>query len=101
MRAFSHCAIGSALVAGLAFAAACSNNDPSDEHVGTVGVQLQVAAGITINTVGGRIQLDDSEITGTVRGSYTGKYGELDQHWLEFRANTVGGNISVLHSVSA
>jgi len=53
-----------------------------------------------INTVTGRLQLDDSEITG-VRGSYSGKYGVLDKSWLEFTANTVNGNISVLHAVSA
>jgi DUF4097 and DUF4098 domain-containing protein YvlB len=52
-----------------------------------------------INTVSGRLQLDDAEISG-VRGSYTGKYGTLDKTWLDFKANTVSGNISVLHSVS-
>jgi DUF4097 and DUF4098 domain-containing protein YvlB len=50
-----------------------------------------------INTISGRLQLDDSEITG-VRGSYNGKYGTLDRSWLEFRANTVSGNIAVLHA---
>jgi hypothetical protein len=59
-----------------------------------------VPAQYRINTVNGRLQLDDSEITG-VRGSYSGKYGSLDKHWLEFAANTVSGNISVLHAVSA
>jgi len=59
-----------------------------------------VAAQYRINTVSGRLQLDDSEISG-VRGSYTGKYGELDKTWLDFKANTVSGNVSVLHSVSA
>lgn len=59
-----------------------------------------VAAQYKINTVSGRIQLDDSEITG-VRGSFTGKYGTLDRQWLEFRANTVSGNVSVLHQVTA
>jgi hypothetical protein len=53
-----------------------------------------------INTVSGRLQLDDSEFTG-VRGGYTGKFGTLEKQWLEFRANTVSGNISVLHAVSA
>lgn len=59
-----------------------------------------VAAQYKINTVSGRIQLDDSEITG-VRGSFTGKYGTLDRQWLEFRVNTVSGNVSVLHQVTA
>ena len=55
---------------------------------------------IRVNTVSGRIQLDNAEISG-VRGSYTSKYGTLDKQWLEFKANTVSGSISVLHQVSA
>jgi DUF4097 and DUF4098 domain-containing protein YvlB len=58
------------------------------------------SAKYTINTVAGRIHLDDSEITG-VRGGFTGKYGTLDATWTEFRANTVSGDVSVLHAVSA
>jgi len=53
-----------------------------------------------INTVSGKLQLDDSEIRG-VRGGYTGKFGVLEKQWLEFRANTVSGDVSVLHAVSA
>jgi len=79
---------------------------PDVVRVNTVSgdVTLRLAAGLaaqyTISTVGGKIQLDDSEIRG-VKGNYTGRYGQLDQYWLEFRANTVSGNISVLHAVSA
>lgn len=58
------------------------------------------AAKYTIHTVGGRIHLDESEISG-VRGGFTGKYGTLDATWTDFRANTVSGSVSVLHSVSA
>lgn len=79
---------------------------PDEVRVNTVSgnVTTRLAAGVPaqykISTVSGRLQLDDASITG-VRGSYTGKYGTLDRTWLEFRANTVSGNISVLHSVSA
>jgi DUF4097 and DUF4098 domain-containing protein YvlB len=68
---------------------------------GSVTTRLEsgVAAQYKINTVSGRIQLDDSEIRG-VRGAYTGKYGSLDKQWLDFRANTVSGSVSVLHQVS-
>ena len=59
-----------------------------------------VAAQYKINTVGGRIHLDDSEISGA-RGGYTGRYGSLDETWVDFRANTVSGDVSVLHAVSA
>ncbi len=65
----------------------------------TVRLQSGVAAQYKVTTATGRIQLDDSEITG-VRGAYSGKYGVLDQSWLEFKANTVTGNVSVLHQVS-
>ncbi|MCU1578518.1 MAG: hypothetical protein JWP19_722 [Rhodoglobus sp.] len=79
---------------------------PEEVRVNTVSgsVTTRLAADVPaqykINTVSGRLQLDQSEITG-VRGGFTGKYGTLDKHWLEFKANTVSGNISVLHSVPA
>jgi DUF4097 and DUF4098 domain-containing protein YvlB len=79
--------------------------NPDEVKVSTVSgnVTARLVAGLPaqykINTVSGRLQLDDSTITG-VRGSYSGKYGILDKHWLEFKANTVSGNISVLHAVS-
>jgi len=53
-----------------------------------------------INTASGRLQFDDSHITG-VHGAYQSKFGVLDKKWLDFKANTVSGNISVLHRVSA
>lgn len=79
---------------------------PDEVRVNTVSgaVTTRLAAGVPaqykISTVGGRVQLDDSEISG-VRGSYTGKYGSLDKNWLEFKASTVSGDISVLHAVTA
>ena len=66
----------------------------------TARLDEDVPVSYTINTVAGRLQLDDSEITG-VRGRYTGKYGALDGRWLDFRANTVAGNVSVLHTARA
>jgi DUF4097 and DUF4098 domain-containing protein YvlB len=62
----------------------------------TVRLAAGVAASYRVNTVSGKLQLDDSAITG-VRGSYTGKYGELDGHWLEFVASTVSGDVTVIH----
>jgi DUF4097 and DUF4098 domain-containing protein YvlB len=69
---------------------------------GSITARLEpgVPARYSINMVSGKLQLDDSEIRG-VNGSYTGTHGQLDKHWLDFRANTVGGSISVLHAVSA
>jgi DUF4097 and DUF4098 domain-containing protein YvlB len=82
------------------------NGTPDRVRVNTVGGGVTVrlapgaAAKYTINTVGGRIHLDDSEISG-VRGGFTGKYGSLEKSWTDFRANTVSGDVSVLHAVSA
>jgi DUF4097 and DUF4098 domain-containing protein YvlB len=79
---------------------------PDEVRVNTVSgdVTTRLEAGVPaqykINTVSGKLQLDDAAITG-VRGSYTGKYGTLDKSWLDFKANTVSGDVSVLHAVSA
>jgi len=69
---------------------------------GNIATRLDadVPVAYTINTVSGRLQLDDSEISG-VRGRYTGKHGVLDGRWLDFRANTVTGSVSVLHTERA
>jgi DUF4097 and DUF4098 domain-containing protein YvlB len=66
----------------------------------TTRLAADAPARYRINTVSGRLHIDESEISG-VRGGYTGRYGTLDKKWLEFAANTVSGNISVLHAVSA
>lgn len=79
-------------------------DDPESIRVNTVSgdvtVRLasEVATRYTITTVSGRLQLDSAEIRG-VRGRYTGRYGELDRHWLDFSANTVSGDVSVLHTL--
>lgn len=58
-----------------------------------------VAASYAISTVSGKLQLGDSSIRG-VRGRFTGKHGKLEGRWLDFRANTVSGDVSVLHAAS-
>jgi DUF4097 and DUF4098 domain-containing protein YvlB len=79
---------------------------PDEIRISTVSgaVTTRLAPGVPaqyrINTVGGKLHLDNVAIKG-VHGQYTGKYGELDQHWLDFKANTVSGNINVLHAVNA
>lgn len=69
---------------------------------GTVTVRLEpsTATAYSIATVAGKLQLDDSSISG-IRGKYTGKYGQLDGRWTDLRVNTVSGDISVLHTVRA
>jgi hypothetical protein len=69
---------------------------------GGVTVRLDEAtpAAYTINRVGGRLQLDDHEFT-RGGGRHEGKFGSLDGRWVDLRVSTVGGNVSVLHTVRA
>ncbi|MEO6941507.1 MAG: DUF4097 family beta strand repeat-containing protein, partial [Terrimesophilobacter sp.] len=64
----------------------------------TLRLEAGVPAQYTVSSLTGKLQLDDTGITG-VRGQYTGKYGDLHGQWLEFSASTVSGDVSVLHSV--
>lgn len=70
--------------------------------VNTVGgnVTVRLPAGLPvqykISTAAGRVQLDDTSYAG-VRGQFTARHGLLDQHWLDFRANTVGGDVTAMH----
>ncbi len=80
--------------------------EPDDIRINTVSgnITTRLANGYpaqyTVNTVSGSLQLDENQING-VRGSYSGRYGTLDHNWLDFRANTVVGNIAVLHAAPA
>ncbi len=65
----------------------------------TVRLEADVATSYAINTVSGRLQLDDAALR--VRGKFTGKTGVLEGRWTDFRANTVSGDISVLHVAKA
>jgi hypothetical protein len=79
---------------------------PDDIRVNTIsgGVTVRLETGFgakyNVNTLSGRLQLDDAQING-VRGNYSGKYGSLDRKWLDFRANTVSGDVAVLHAEPA
>ena len=64
----------------------------------TVRLDAGVPAQYSINTLSGRLQLDDSSITG-IKGRYTGRYGQLAGSFTEVRANSVTGDISVVHTV--
>jgi DUF4097 and DUF4098 domain-containing protein YvlB len=61
----------------------------------TARLEADVATSYAINTVSGTLQLDDAALR--VRGKFTGKTGLLEGRWTDFRANTVSGDISVLH----
>jgi Uncharacterized conserved protein len=66
----------------------------------TARLEPGVPTSYSISTVSGKLQLDDSSIRG-VRGKYLGKHGVLEGRWTDFRANTVSGDVSVLHLARA
>lgn len=63
----------------------------------TIRLDAGVPAQYSINTLTGRLQLDDSRITG-VKGRYTGRYGHLAGSFTEVRASSVSGDVSVVHT---
>jgi len=79
---------------------------PDEVRINTVGgrvtarLEADAATSYTIATVSGRLQLDATRIT-ALRGRWTGKFGELDKHWVDFRVNTVSGDVSVVHAARA
>lgn len=78
---------------------------PGEINVKTVSgsVTARVDEGTAVksylNTVAGRIQLDDHHIQ--VRGTYTAAQGTPDADWVDFRASTVSGDITLLHTARA
>lgn len=66
----------------------------------TVRLEADVPASYALNTVGGKLQVGDTAITG-VNGRFTGKWGDLDKRWTDVRVNTVGGNVNLLRAVRA
>lgn len=78
---------------------------PDDIKVNTISgnvttrVESTVPVKYSINTVSGRIQLDDSEIR--VIGGYSGRIGDLSERWLDLKTNTVSGDIALLRTVTA
>ncbi|MCS0498447.1 DUF4097 family beta strand repeat-containing protein [Protaetiibacter mangrovi] len=79
---------------------------PDKVSVNTVsgGVTARFApetpASYTVQTVGGKLHFDAQSITIT-KGRYTARHGDLDGKWTDVRVNTVGGDVSILHTVRA
>ncbi|TFB53270.1 DUF4097 family beta strand repeat-containing protein [Cryobacterium tagatosivorans] len=67
----------------------------------TVRLGADVATRYRLNTVSGTLQLDDQTIKGTLGKGYEASSGALDGAWLELRANSVSGNISVVRRANA
>jgi hypothetical protein len=62
----------------------------------TVRLGADVATRYRLNTVSGTLQLDTQTIRGTFGKGYEGTTGELSGAWLDLRAKSVSGNISVV-----
>ncbi|MCX7522986.1 DUF4097 family beta strand repeat-containing protein [Microbacterium sp. STN6] len=66
---------------------------------GDLTLRLTGGAGCryTLNTVSGRLQLD-GVLLGSMRGKgYTGTTGSLNGSWVDIRANSVSGSVSVIN----
>ena len=63
----------------------------------TVRLDAGVAATYSITTLTGLLQLDDAQISG-VKGKYTGRYGQLAGSFTEVRADSVSGDVSIVHT---
>lgn len=63
----------------------------------TVRLDAGRSAQYSISTLTGRLQLDDAQISG-VKGKYTGRYGQLAGSFTEVRADSVSGDVSVVHT---
>ncbi|MBX0299501.1 DUF4097 domain-containing protein [Cryobacterium sp. 1639] len=67
----------------------------------TVRLGAEVATRYRLNTVSGTLQLDNQTIRGTLGKGYEGTTGELSGSWLDLRAKSVSGNISVVRRAPA
>lgn len=54
-----------------------------------------------VNTVSGRLQLDETAISGLFGRGYSGSTASADGSWADIRVNSVSGNVSVLRSASS
>jgi hypothetical protein len=64
----------------------------------TVRLEPGVAARYHLNTISGTLQLDDHTVRTAFGKGYEGSTGALDGSWLDVRANSVSGDISVVRS---
>jgi len=51
-----------------------------------------------VNTVSGKLQLDETSVSGLFGRGYSGTTGSADGSWADIRVNSVSGNVSVLRS---
>ncbi|KQV06937.1 DUF4097 family beta strand repeat-containing protein [Leifsonia sp. Root112D2] len=83
-------------------------NDTPDEITansvsGDLTLRLANAGGCryVLNTITGKLLVDNTRIVGARGKAYTGTLGSLDGSWSDIRVNSVSGNVSMLRSAAA
>ena len=66
----------------------------------TIRISEALGARYRVNTVSGKVQLDNVVVAGSAGKGYTGTTGSLDGSWVEVTVNSVSGNVSVLRSAA-
>ena len=64
----------------------------------TIRVPEALGARYRVNTISGKVQLDNTFIHGMPGKTYQGTSGSLDGTWMDVNANSVSGNVYVLRS---
>jgi len=67
----------------------------------TIRIPEALGARYRVNTVSGKVQLDNVYVTGSAGRGYTGTAGSLDGSWVDINVNSVSGDVSVLRSATA
>jgi DUF4097 and DUF4098 domain-containing protein YvlB len=66
----------------------------------TVRIPEAIGARYRVNTVSGKMQLDNATIFSSPGRTHTGTAGTFDGSWVDINVNSVSGNVAVLRSVS-
>ncbi|WP_431278466.1 DUF4097 family beta strand repeat-containing protein [Leifsonia poae] len=66
----------------------------------TVRIPDALGARYHVNTVSGKMQLDNAFISGSPGRTQTGTAGSLNGSWVDINVNSVSGNVAVLRSVT-
>ena len=66
----------------------------------TIRIPEALGARYRVNTVSGRVQLDNLTVVGGMGKGYTGTSGVLDGTWVEINVNSVSGDAAVLRSAA-
>jgi DUF4097 and DUF4098 domain-containing protein YvlB len=67
----------------------------------TIRIPEAVGARFRVNTVSGKVQLDNVSVVGSMGKGYVGTSGDLDGSWVEINVNSVSGDASVVRSTAS